>query len=251
MSHKRYDMDILLTQIQDRLMQTHHMNEEASMEWVRKCLTAFKAEALPHLRKISQLIPRYEFQVSLIEENCNDVAEATSMDYLKIVLIQMTNAFEHLFHVGTYTISDWDTDACIDSIVRYMTHQVQPSKQNRVATSTILALHFCSTFLKQMRLLCVRDMDRLVIYLQNNGFDLQTAEYIVSKLGILKTRALKGVSQNDLKSLTHLTAVDMRKLKNLIARYTLSTTNKDALLNLLGKLHEVDTERDRLMIDTL
>jgi hypothetical protein len=75
------------------------------------------------------------------------------MDYLKFVLIQMTNAFEHLFHVGTYTVSDWDTDSCIDSTVRYMKHQVQSSQQNRVATSTILALHFCSTFLKQLRLL--------------------------------------------------------------------------------------------------
>ena len=45
--------------------------------------------------------------------------------------------------------------------------------------------------------------------------------------------------------------IQMSALLLKLARYTLSTTNKDALLNLLGKLHEVDTERGRLMIDTL
>ena len=48
------------------------------------------------------------------------MAEANSMDYLKFIVTQMTNVFVHLFQVGTCTVSEWDTDVCIDSIVHHV-----------------------------------------------------------------------------------------------------------------------------------
>ena len=244
MSHRVRDMDKLLTQIQHRLKQSEPMKEKDSIEWVFLCLVAFKLEALPHLRQIGRRIPRYEFQVSLIEEDCHQIAEATSIDELKYIVSHMTHAFERLFEVGvgTYTENDWETKKCVDSIVNHMQHQVQPSEKDRVAVSTTFALHLCSTFLKQLRLLFVRGEDKLLIYLQNNGFGPGTAQYVVSRLGITRTSALKGVSENDLKALANMSDDYMQKLKRLIARSKESITNKDTLMTLFGKLQELDRE---------
>ena len=240
MSHHRYYLDKLLARVQDRLEQSEPMKEKEAIALVHSCLVLFQREALPHLRKIGRRIPRYEFQVSLIQESCHEMAEATSIDELKWVVTQMTNAFVHVFQVGTYTVNDWETEACVDSIVKHMQNQVQPSEQDRVAISTIFALHLCSTFLKQLRLLSVRGMDRLVIYLQNNGFGPGTAQYVVSRLGINKTEALARVSENDLKSLTNMSDDYKQKLKRLIARFQKAPSHTDPdLKQLLARLESV------------
>jgi ribosomal protein S13 len=85
-------------------------------------------------------------------------------------------------------------------------------------------------------------MDRLVIYLQNNGFGPGTAQYVVSRLGIDKTEALARVSENDLKSLTNMSDAYKQKLNRLIARSKESITNKETLMTLFGKLQELDRE---------
>jgi hypothetical protein len=242
MPHHRYEMDKLLTQIQDRLKQSEPMKEQDSIEWVFLCLVAFMSEALPRLRKIGRLIPRYEFQVSLIQESYHDISEATSIDDLQYIVTLMTNAFVCLFEVGKYTKRDWETEVCIASIVKHMQHQVQPSERDRVARNTAAALHLCSTFHKQLRLLIVRGMDRLVIYLQNNGFGPGTAQYVVSRLGIEKTQALARVSENDLKALNNMSDTYRKKLKRLIGRSKTSITDKDMLMILFGKLQELHRE---------
>lgn len=244
MLRRVYSLDKLLPRIQDRLEQAEPMKEKEAIELVRSCLVLFQREALPHLRQIGIRIPRYQFQVSLIEEDCHHIAEATSIDELKYIVAHMTHAFVRLFEVGpvTYTENDWETEACLDSIVNHMQHQVQPSEKDRVAVSTIFALHLCSTFLQQLRLLFVRGMDRLVIYLQNNGFGPGTAQYVVSRLGIDKTEALARVSENDLKSLTNMSDAYKQKLNRLIARSKESITNKETLMTLFGKLQELDRE---------
>jgi hypothetical protein len=220
------------------------MKETEAIKLVHSCLVLFQREALPHLRQIGRLMPRYQFQVSLIEEDCHQIAEATSIDELKYIVSHMTHAFVRLFEVGvgTYTENDWETEACVDSIVNHMQHQVQPSEKDRVAVSTTFALHLCSTFLKQLRLLFVRGMDMLLIYLQNNGFGPGTAQYVVSRLGIRKTSGLKWVTENDLKALANMSDDYMQKLKRLIARSKESITNKDTLMTLFGKLQELDRE---------
>ena len=149
MSAQAYSMDILLTQIRDGKIQQTDI-----LEWVKKCLTAFKEEACPHLDTIQKLIPRYQFVVSEIQKNCNDIEQATDMENLKFDVIQITNMFVSLFQIGTYKSTDWDKEVFINSLVGHMQFQVQEDQHNQVATSTILALHFCNTFVKQLRLLC-------------------------------------------------------------------------------------------------
>ena len=149
MSAQAYNMDLLLTQIWDGNIQ-----QEKIWEWVKKCLTALKQESYPHLDTIQKLIPRYQFVVSEVQKNCNDIEQASDMDHLKFEVIQMTNMFVSLFQIGTYKSTDWDKEVFINSLVGHMQFQVQEDQQNQVATSTILALHFCNTFVKQLRLLC-------------------------------------------------------------------------------------------------
>ena len=142
-------MDVLLTQIRDGNIQQGKI-----WECVNECLAAFKQEAYPHLDTIQKLIPRYNFVVSEIQKNCNDIEQASDMEYLKYEVIQITNMFVSLFQIGTYKSTDWDKEVFINSLVGHMQFQVQEDQQNQVATSTILALHFCNTFVKQLRLLC-------------------------------------------------------------------------------------------------
>ncbi len=85
-------------------------------------------------------------------------------------------------------------------------------------------------------------MDRLLIYLQNNGFGPGTAQYVVSRLGIRETSGLVWVTENDLKPLVNMSDDYMQKLKRLIARFKESITNKDTLMTLFGKLQDLDRE---------
>jgi hypothetical protein len=138
-------MDLLLTQIQDGNIQ-----QEEILEWVKKCLTVFKQEAYPHLDTIQNLIPRYKFEIGEIQNNCHGLEKAIYMDDLKFEVIHITNMFVSLFRIGTYKSTDWDKEVFINSLVGHMQFQVQEDQQNQVTTSTILALHFCNTFVKQL-----------------------------------------------------------------------------------------------------
>ncbi len=150
-------MDRLLNEIQDQIIQRDMMHVHDQLKLVKQCLAAFKSEAYTQLDIIKTLIPKYAFTVASIKEDCADIEESTDMKDLKFKVIHITNSFMRLFQIGTYKPTDWDKETCIHSIVGHMRFQAQKDQQNQVATSTILALHFCNTFIKQMRLLCVFD----------------------------------------------------------------------------------------------
>ena len=149
MSAGAYQMDLLLTQIRDGNIQQGQI-----WEWVNKCLTAFKQEAYPHLDTIQNLISRYKFDIGEIHKDCDDIEQAGDIDYLRFLVIHITNMFVFLFRIGPFESTDWDEEIFINSLVGHMQFQVQKDQWDKVATSTRLALHFCDTFVKQMQLLC-------------------------------------------------------------------------------------------------
>ena len=73
-------------------------------------------------------------------------------------------------------------------------------------------------------------------YLEKNGFDSVTTQYIVQTLGVMKERSLRDVTRNDLKILTGLCDTDMKNLSDLIKRYKTSVAEGEIAGQMTNRL---------------
>jgi hypothetical protein len=165
MSYKPFKLDDLFRKIQDIIISNDGiLNPEDQLHWVKTCVKLFQAEALPNLQTIQEILPRYEFYVDNIQKDCDDIATAQNMDHVVFVAQQVSTDITNLFHLpeqkwkkthGRSMCDDWDQEACVESIVTHMKNQVRNSNdKHKIETCTILGLHLCNTFVKQLRLLC-------------------------------------------------------------------------------------------------
>jgi hypothetical protein len=143
----------LLEEIEN-YMKHDQVNEACKLQFVKQCTEVFIQEALPTLQYLAKSIPRYAFYISQIEKDINNMRDSIDMDYVQLLDLQMTNMCMSLFQVEGYNRKHWDTEKFKEVITDIMKKQVKEDQMNTVTTNTLLTLHFCNTFLKQVELLC-------------------------------------------------------------------------------------------------